>query len=444
VKAVIVDIKEKYAVALKENGEFVRIRNKGEYKVGYEYDIEKPFLTRKFARIASIAAAFVLIVGVGAGVYSYNMPYTYVDLEINPSVEITSNIFDRIINVRGLNDDGQQLVLQGGIKNRVLKEGIDIILSNAVEQGYLKRDQENAIVITVSVKDSSKAEQLEKSIEAAAAEKLQSYSVNSEILIEETTVDNRHEAVIEYGITSGKMNLINKLIEKDPSLKIEDLKDKPVKDIMKSIKELKRSEEDNDKNDEDKINILNKPNKDNNESNKDNDQNNSNVKSRDIGNNKGKNNNRNNNSNKDSDDNSPSRISNKSNKNNDKSRDNIINIKVSKDDADNRNNMKNNKCNRDDDKSLDNKINNKGNKNADDNRDNKVNSKSNNDAGSIRGNKVKNKSNNDTGNISNNRINNKGNNNAGGSRDNKINAKDNKNADNNRYNKNYNKQNKGK
>lgn len=409
-KVVIVDIEGKYAVALKKDGEFIKVRNNGKYKVGYEYDIEKNFSTGKVARIASIAAVFVLIVGMGAGVYSYNMPYSYVDLEINPSIEITANIFDRIINVKSLNDDGEQILPRNSIKNRVLQEGIDIILSNAVEHGYLKKDQENAIIITVSAKDSSKAGQLEESIEAVASEKLQSYSVKSEILIEETTVDKKQEAAEKYGITSGKMNLINKLLEKDPELKIDDLKDKPVKYIMESIKEFKNNEEDDDKKDEGKKNALNKSDKDSDNSSKDNKQVSSSIKGNIKGNsksdNKGKDsnyNNKGNNKNNKDDDGKRDSIKNKknnkddddnigvskSNKNNFDNRNSWGNNKSSKNNnGDNRNNWRDNKSSKDNDDNR-NKVDKKSNKNNDDNKNNKNNKVNKDDDGNRGNNKNK-------------------------------------------------------
>jgi len=410
VKVVIVDIDGKYAVALKKDGEFIKIRNNGKYKVGYEYNVEKRFTAGKVARIASMAAVFALIVGVGVGVYSYNMPYSYVDLEINPSVEITANIFDRIISVKGLNDAGEQLLSQNGIKNRVLQEGIEIIVSSALEQGYLKKDEENAIIITVSAKDSTKAGQLEERIGAVAAEKLQSYSVKSEILVEETTVDQKQEAAKKYGITSGKMNLINKLIEKDPELKIDDLKDKPVKDIMESIKELKNGKEGNDKSDEGKISILNKPGNDKDKSNKDSKQVNVNIKGNSKGNNtkdSNYNNRGNNKDSKDDDDNRDNSRNNKSNKDNDGIGYNRGDNKNNKDNDDDRYNKGNNKSNKDNDDKRDNKGNNRNNKDDDDDRHNRGDNKNSKDNDDKRDNKGNNRNNKDNNNRDNKRDNKK-------------------------------------
>lgn len=255
-RGVIVDIKGEYAIALKKNGEFINIRNNGRYKVGYEYDVTPYSLMGMTARVASIAAVFILMLGIGMGAYSYSMPYSYVDVDINPSVEITVNVFDRIIGAEGLNDDGKKLLTEVGIKNRKLKEGINTILDSAVEQGYLKKDDENAIVVTIWSKNSGKAGHLEKNIQDTAAQKLESVSAEAEIMIEKVPVEE-HEAARDYGITPGKMNLINKLLEEAPDLKVEDLKDKPVKDIMKSINEFKK-----DLKDKDKKGIKNSGNKD--------------------------------------------------------------------------------------------------------------------------------------------------------------------------------------
>ncbi len=240
-KAVIVDIKGKYAIALSEQGEFIKIRNSKKYRVGCETNVSTvvQFNAISPARIASIAAAFFIVVGLGC--YSYAMPYAYVSMDINPSVELAVNIYDRIIGAEGLNEDGERLLSSGGYKNKKLSDGVEALIDSAVKEEYLKENQANAVVLSVSSKDQDKAEKIGKEIESKVAEELMTSKIETELVIENTTLE-KHEDARMMGISPGKLSLIGKLIDEKPELKVQDLKDAPVKQIMKSIKEAKKAE----------------------------------------------------------------------------------------------------------------------------------------------------------------------------------------------------------
>jgi len=141
-KGIIADIKGKYAVVLTQDGLFKRVRALPGMEVGAEIDLSRPSVSSKSSRtvmkITSIAAACLLALGIGAGAYSYVMPYSYVDLDINPSIELTVNIYDRIIRVEALNEDGDRLIQDKSLKHMKLDSGVVLLLNSAVEQGYLK------------------------------------------------------------------------------------------------------------------------------------------------------------------------------------------------------------------------------------------------------------------------------------------------------------------
>ena len=107
-KALVLEVEGKHAVVLNKEGEFIRIKNDGTFRVGYEIDV--PIQTAGVSiltRIGQIAAVVVIMLGLSSGAYCYSTPYSYVSLDINPSIEIQANIFDRIINVEGLNDEAK-------------------------------------------------------------------------------------------------------------------------------------------------------------------------------------------------------------------------------------------------------------------------------------------------------------------------------------------------
>ena len=105
-KAVIVEIKNDFAAILSDDGRILKVRNNN-YAIGQviEMNQNKLFKTRKFAAIAASAAAFILLCGTSA--WAYMTPYSYVSLDVNPSIEYSLNRFDRVLDVTAVNDDGE-------------------------------------------------------------------------------------------------------------------------------------------------------------------------------------------------------------------------------------------------------------------------------------------------------------------------------------------------
>jgi hypothetical protein len=79
-KAIIVDMKGKHAVALNNNGQFIKVKNTGNLNVGYEIDVSSKaieFNRAVFYKMGSVAAMLMVVLGLSVGVYSYNLPYNY-------------------------------------------------------------------------------------------------------------------------------------------------------------------------------------------------------------------------------------------------------------------------------------------------------------------------------------------------------------------------------
>lgn len=249
-KGIIVDRKGRHAVVLTGNGSFVKIPDRAHYNSGHEIEFKKPFMfeTSLLTRITSIAAAFVLIMGLNYGVYSYAEPYSYVDFDTNPSVELTANIYDIIIKTKPFNEDGKKLLLEHRVNFEKIDAGIAELVNSAVQQGYLKAQAENTVLLTVTSKGEGKKKELEKHVEDAAIKALDKNKVKSAVISQQVNEQKRDTAK-EMGISPGKLNLIEKAQEADPGLKLEDLKDAPVKEIMKHIKDIRKDEMQNKKND---------------------------------------------------------------------------------------------------------------------------------------------------------------------------------------------------
>ncbi len=254
-KAFVVEIDEKYIILLKKDGEFVKypITNsiaKSEIKVGYELDISMFEKKLKYERnkttigaikkIASIAAVFLIIICFGYGVDSYYKPYAYVSIDINPSVEVTSNIFNRVINVEGINEEGNEIIFDDKFLNLNLENGIKKIIENAIMLGYIKPNYENILFLSVSSKNVNRVAEIEDSIQKFIINELDTGNIMTEIYIEEASVEE-HNAASNLGISQGKYVLIEKLKEADPDVLYEEWINKPVKEIIAAINEKKQN-----------------------------------------------------------------------------------------------------------------------------------------------------------------------------------------------------------
>ena len=91
-----------------------------------------------FKRFAvSFAAAAILLF---AGLFSYHVYFTetaFIDIEVNPSIELSLNRFERIINVYAYNDDGREVLNNVNIKNASYKDALKILIDKMIEMGYL-------------------------------------------------------------------------------------------------------------------------------------------------------------------------------------------------------------------------------------------------------------------------------------------------------------------
>ncbi len=240
-KAVIVELIEDKAVVLCKNGDFMKIKKCKGYEVGKEIDISSVtnFKMSRLTKMVSAAAAVILVAGLSYGIYSYNTPYSYLNIDINPSVEIATNIYDRIISVKPLNEDGQKLLELGSYKNMKLEDGVDELLQDARDEGYFNDEQKNAVMITVSGKDEDKVTEIEEQVKDTAEAKVKQASKDAQVVVEKVPLV-RHQEAQKLGISPGKMLLIERLKAVSPEIKPEDYVDKPVKEILSAINEKKK------------------------------------------------------------------------------------------------------------------------------------------------------------------------------------------------------------
>ncbi|WP_297424226.1 hypothetical protein [Clostridium sp.] len=211
-------------------------------------------------RKIAIALAVVAVSSLGGGVYAHakTTPVAYVSMDINPSIELGVNTFNEVVSAEAYNEDGKKVLEGTNLVNIKVKDAVDVVISNAVSDGYLKDDDTiskdaadptattpAAVEITTATDKDGLADKLNESLKEAADKALEDNNIEATVETDNVALARRDEAR-QLGITPGKLNLIQKLQALDTSINVEDYKDSSVKDIQKKFNELKKENENDD------------------------------------------------------------------------------------------------------------------------------------------------------------------------------------------------------
>lgn len=250
-KGLILEIKDGYAILADSKGRFVRVKDKGGLQIGSEYETRGIFEMKK--HIVTAVASLFLLSCVGGYGYTYASPKAYVALDINPSIKLTTNMYDKVIKIETLNEDAEVISKDLKIKNKDINEALKLLVASATDNGYIVKDSDNAIMVTATSEDETLTDEILNDAESAINEELESEEVKDTEIIKENINQERFDEAERLGISPGKMNLLEKLKVELPDINVDEYADKSVKEIMKKINEekaLKREENKNIKEDE--------------------------------------------------------------------------------------------------------------------------------------------------------------------------------------------------
>ena len=168
-KAIIVEVKGKYAAVLTDDGIVSKIKNRN-YEIGQEIVIKNN--SNRLIRMSVAAAAAIMIFATPA--WAYLAPYSYVSIDVNPSFEFLINRFDRVLTVKGFNDDGRELskdINIDGLKNKEIQSAVKSVLNELKSKGYIIEGEGDSVIIATSSKSEAKKDTLSEKIRTVVNEK---------------------------------------------------------------------------------------------------------------------------------------------------------------------------------------------------------------------------------------------------------------------------------
>ena len=188
-------------------------------------------------------AAFILVAASSTGVYAYyKTPVAYLSLDINPSVELGVNAFDKVVTVEGYNDDGEKIIEGIDVTGSNVTEAVKTLIESAADNGYIVEDGSTVISLTSETDNPDIAAEIQNDAEDGANSALEDKDGIAVVQTDNVSLSMNEEARV-LGITPGKLNLIKKLQTVDPTVTVEQYKDSSVKNIMKTIKSVTEERE---------------------------------------------------------------------------------------------------------------------------------------------------------------------------------------------------------
>lgn len=179
-------------------------------------------------RVAVAAACFITLCAGASAHKLYFTEVSAISLDINPSIEMSINRFDKIIKIEGLNEDGKNIVKVLNLKYKDYDKAVDMILSST----QLNNDAD--IVVTVLSADDDRKDRI--------IENLQTYSENCWRNMkclggDPESVEKAHDC----GLSFGKYRALLELQKYAPEYTSEDVMNMSMQEIRRLIKEYSES-----------------------------------------------------------------------------------------------------------------------------------------------------------------------------------------------------------
>ena len=179
--------------------------------------------------VAAVAAACLLLAAAGiGGHWLYFTPTAAISIDVNPSLELEVNRFDRVIGVEGYNEDGRALAALVDVTFQSYDQAVEEILSNEVVVGLLDRDE--LLTITVTGRDQDQCERILSHVERETADQPNVHCSGAH--------HDEVELAHKYGLSYGKYRAYLEIQALDPDISPEAIAEMTMGEIQDLLRAL--------------------------------------------------------------------------------------------------------------------------------------------------------------------------------------------------------------
>ncbi|OPL07653.1 MAG: hypothetical protein AVO33_04170 [delta proteobacterium ML8_F1] len=198
-------------ILMTREGEFINYEAPGvSFAMGEEVTLPgKIGAGSPYRKFIAVAASILLLITSGISYGLYYTPTGFVSIDVNPSLEISYNRFERILGIEGLNPDGVAIAKDlKAYRHDDLTDTVTRLIDDIENLGYLKASTPGVVLITVS--DTQHSEAILQQVYDSFKETPSNHDV---FLTAGNEANHQRYQVIgeKTSITPGKLNLIDKI-----------------------------------------------------------------------------------------------------------------------------------------------------------------------------------------------------------------------------------------
>ncbi len=172
--------------------------------------------------MAAAAACLLFFAIAGSGYFMYFTRTSIISIDINPSIELDINRFDRVIAVNSYNDDGLALAASADVRFMDYQNAIHQIVYAEYLSEYLSLGE--MLSISVAGQDEQKAREMLANIETCVPHQ-------SNVGCYMSNYEEVHEAH-SAGLSIGKYRAFLELQEQNPDVTLHDIQGLTMRQIM--------------------------------------------------------------------------------------------------------------------------------------------------------------------------------------------------------------------
>lgn len=172
---------------------------------------------------ATICLAMTLFGGYWTGFH----PVAVISVDVNPSIELGVNRFDRVVWVKGYNESGQALARAFPVRFKNYVAALREILADQELSSYLQTEDDEIVIVVVGATENS---EMARQVTSCAAERPQT---TCHVAAREE-VESAHEVELSYG----KYMAYLELRELEPAFTPDDIRSMTMREIRDLITRL--------------------------------------------------------------------------------------------------------------------------------------------------------------------------------------------------------------
>lgn len=161
---------------------------------------------------------------------------TLLAIDINPSVEFILDEEGNVLSVTASNEDAEVVLSNLDLVGLPYEDAVEAFIDEVVELGYIDvTTTDNTIIFTVGSEDEEQENSISVEAQEVAQGYLEEHKIGGAVLNGELVYEELAALSEQYGISIGKVRIIQSAITKDETLTFEELAEMEMNELMNLV-----------------------------------------------------------------------------------------------------------------------------------------------------------------------------------------------------------------